>query len=251
MRPVAVFLPGLFAGSWIWSSQIDLMTRKGFETIVFDEPFVKFDKSNGTVPDLIRFVKHSIRSGPPSEMVVFGNSLGGYIALALANDPDLNIKQAIVSGCPGAGENVTLGLGVSRILSMDYAHRISRELFHDTSRLDNAMIESTFRNIATRQCFMMGLSILRSLQTLDVRQFIDPLGVDAHLIWGEYDRVTPIDPWRALSAGNAFLHLHTIANTGHCPMLESAEAFNQVLDEVLYPTPAPCPDVAAEIAPAP
>ncbi|MBS7552397.1 alpha/beta hydrolase [Ancylobacter dichloromethanicus] len=239
MPSVAIFLPGLFAGSWIWSSQIEIMKAKGYEPIVFNDPFVKFGKGYGTVPSLINFVKDALRPRQQADAVVFGNSMGGYIALALASDPDFNIKQAIVSGCPGAGENVTLGLGVSRILSLDYAHKISRELFHDPSRLDTEMIESTFREIANRQCFMMGLSILRSLQKIDVREFIDKVAVDTHLIWGAHDRVTPIQPWCDMAAASPFLHLHSIADAGHCPMIETPDAFNDVLERVLYTGPAP------------
>ncbi|TCK31137.1 pimeloyl-ACP methyl ester carboxylesterase [Ancylobacter aquaticus] len=228
------------------------MRKKGFEPIVFDDPFVKFGKNYGTVPSLIDFVKEALLPHKSRETVVFGNSMGGYIALALASDPEFNIKQAIVSGCPGAGENVTLGLGVSRILSLDYAHKISRELFHDPSRLDTAMIESTFREIANRQCFMMGLSILRSLQKIDVRDFIDSVAVDTHLIWGAHDRVTPIDPWRDMAAANPALHLHSIADAGHCPMIETPDAFNAVLERVLYKErAAPSPMAASEARPAP
>lgn len=177
--------------------------------------------------------------------------MGGYIALALASDPDFSINQAIVSGCPGAGENVTLGLGVSQILSLDYAHKISRELFHDPSRIETSMIESTFRQIANRQCFMMGLSILRSLQTIDVRDFIDKVAAETHLIWGEHDKVTPIEPWRQLAAAKPCLHLHSIADAGHCPMIERPEAFNDVLERVLHRQPAPfAPDLPSEARPA-
>lgn len=210
------------------------MKEKGFETVIFEDPFVKFDKSNRTVGDLINFIKDRMSARAGAETIVFGNSLGGYISLALASDPSFNIKQAIVSGCPGAGENVTLGLGVSRILSLDYAHRISKELFYDQSRIDIETIENTFKNIANRQCFMMGISILRSLQTISVGALVEKLSVDAHLIWGEHDRVTPIDPWHDLARSNPHMHLHSVPGTGHCPMLESPLAFNEVLDEVLY-----------------
>ncbi len=226
------------------------MRAKGYETIVFEDPFVKFGKNYGTVPSLISYVKEVLRPHETADSVVFGNSMGGYIALALASDPSFNIKQAFVSGCPGAGENVTLGLGVSRILSLDYAHRISRELFHDPSKLDIAMVESTFRQIANRQCFMMGLSILRSLQTIDVRAFIDQVTVDTHLIWGEHDRVTPIDPWREMAKSTPFLHLHSIADAGHCPMIETSEAFNMILERVLHVQPAALPDAPLDVRPA-
>lgn len=252
MPNLAIFLPGLFAGSWIWSAQIEIMRNNGFEPIVFDDPFVKFGKNYGTVPSLIDFVKEALLPHQSREMVVFGNSMGGYIGLALASDPNFNVKQAFVSGCPGAGENVTLGLGVTRILSLDYAHKISRELFHDPSRLDTAMIETTFREIANRQCFMMGLSILRSLQKIDVREFIDSVAVDTHLIWGAHDRVTPIDPWREMAAANPFLHLHSIADAGHCPMIETPEAFNAVLERVLAkPQTTPSRLAELEARPAP
>lgn len=228
------------------------MRSKGFEIVVFDDPFVKFDKIYGTVPSLIDCVKETLLPHRSQEMVVFGNSMGGYIGLALARDPTFRVRQAFVSGCPGAGENVTLGLGVTRILSLDYAHKISRELFHDPSRLDTRMVETTFREIANRQCFMMGLSILRSLQTIDVRAFIGDVAVDTHLIWGAHDRVTPIGPWRELAAANRSLHLHSVADAGHCPMIETPEAFNAVLERALFNEQARLsPMTSAEARPAP
>lgn len=251
MPSVAVFLPGLFAGSWIWSAQIEIMRENGYEPIVFDDPFVKFEKNNNTVPSLISFVKDALHQYRSQEIVVFGNSMGGYIGLALASDPAFNVRQAFVSGCPGAGENVTLGLGVSQILSLDYAHKISRELFHDPSRVDPQMVETTFRAIANRQCFMMGISILRSLQKIDVREFIGGVAVDTHLIWGLHDRVTPIDPWRKLALTNPFLHLHTITDAGHCPMIETPAAFNAVLERTLFKERSARPSMTSEAQPAP
>lgn len=103
MAALAIFLPGLFAGSWIWSAQIEIMRSKGFEIVVFDDPFVKFDKIYGTVPSLIDCVKETLLPHRSQEMVVFGNSMGGYIGLALARDPTFRVRQAFVSGCPGAG----------------------------------------------------------------------------------------------------------------------------------------------------
>ncbi|WP_018389718.1 alpha/beta fold hydrolase [Ancylobacter sp. FA202] len=59
------------------------------------------------------------------------------------------------------------------------------------------------------------------------------MAVDTHLIWGAHDRVTPINPWREMAAANPFLHLHTIAEAGHCPMIETPESFNAVLQRLL------------------
>ena len=71
--------------------------------------------------------------------------------------------------------------------------------------------ESTCRNVASRQSFITGPPILRSLQKIDLREIIDSVAVDTHLIWGAHDWVTPIGHWRELAAANRFLHLHTIA----------------------------------------
>ncbi|WP_371345144.1 alpha/beta fold hydrolase [Ancylobacter sp. IITR112] len=251
MPSVAVFLPTFFAGSWVWSAQIEIMRNNGYEPILFDEPFLKLGDNNNTLPKLVTFVKNALLQYRSQDMVVFGNSMGGYIGLALASDPTFNIRQAFVGGCPGAGENVALGLGVSRILSLNYAHKISRELFHNPCRVDPHMVETTFRAIANRQCFMTGISILRSLQKIDVRDFIGDLAVDTHLIWGLHDRVTPIDPWRELAAINPYLHLHAIADAGHCPMIETPAAFNAVLERTLLQQHPARPGMISEAQPAP
>lgn len=73
-------------------------------------------------------------------------------------------------------------------------------------------------------------SVIFANQTLrDYRQLLDGLEMPHLLIWGEDEKVVKLASGNWLQAKLANSELHVFAESGHCPMWEEPEKFNQLL----------------------
>ncbi len=59
---------------------------------------------------------------------------------------------------------------------------------------------------------------------------LDNIEVPSQFIWGEYDEITPLEPWITMS-NTQNIPLDVISGCGHSPMLENALEFTKALTQ--------------------
>ncbi len=179
------------------------------------------------------------RLGIPRAAVV-GHSMGGLIALRLCRDhPDRVERLALLSSTgmpwpdppilervgrlPGIGELI-LGLRsawATRWVLRRYAVRQPSALTADVLA---AMGQ------ASPQAF---LQLARTIRGEDVRPWLGTLRLPVLIVWGDRDRVVPLDHGRAMAALIPAAKFVAIPEAGHFVQLEQPEAVNAVLTEFL------------------
>ncbi|WP_237434395.1 alpha/beta fold hydrolase [Dickeya dianthicola] len=93
-----IFLPGLFAGGWIWNAVVEDIVKKGYSAIVFNESIpVSFGGSYKKAKDALDSVMEMCHKPP----YLVGNSLGALIALHYTSMNLPQVKGLIMSGAPG------------------------------------------------------------------------------------------------------------------------------------------------------
>jgi 2-hydroxy-6-oxonona-2,4-dienedioate hydrolase len=234
--PPLVLLPGLFAGAWIWKPASDHLSALGYSVLQLVEPFAALDTVDATPAsiDLLRQMlievldEHEI-----SRAILCGNSLGGLLALDTARHRPDRVEAVVISGCPGLGEMANLGLRHSGDMSRQNADRIAELLFYDRSVIPEEMIERSFAIARDRRCANNMLRYVLAVRKYDVRKCLAQIHCDVLMIWGEHDRIAPVEDWEQNLHLIARARLHKLARCGHSPMIEKPAEFNDILTKFM------------------
>lgn len=227
-----IFLPGLFAGGWIWNSVVSNMINSGYSTITFNEAIpIAFEGSiHRALNELDNIVNNS-----KLPCCIVGNSLGALIALHFAFKKGTDkIRKVIMSGSPGQLEMET-GVSLSDLHTGDeeYARILVSHVFHNIKKVAPNIIEKgtseikeLFHNNHTFNNIVRWLLFSRKY---DVPAVLNQISLPIDLIWGEYDKITPIKPWVDITNDFSNLSMEIIEDSGHSPMLEDPVLFSHSL----------------------
>jgi 2-hydroxy-6-oxonona-2,4-dienedioate hydrolase len=228
--PLLVFLPGLFAGAWLWRKQLASVTAAGYQALAFKDAFIRADKKICEVEQLAELCAETLQPELDRGIVVIGNSIGGLIALMLARKLPQAANAVLASGVPGLGGDVNLGIGTRDMLSREYAQKIADQVFYNRALVSDAEIDAVFREVDSPHSLLQMTRILRSARHLSVPGIVTEIRQPTFLLWGKHDRITPAAPWQEM-AGKlpANFTFHAISDAGHCPMIERPDEFNPLL----------------------
>jgi hypothetical protein len=93
-----VFLPGLFAGGWIWDAVVDKCIEEGFSALVFNNAIpITFGNSFKQAIKVLDMALEGCKEKP----FLVGNSLGALISLHYTLQNPSRIQGLVMSGAPG------------------------------------------------------------------------------------------------------------------------------------------------------
>jgi 2-hydroxy-6-oxonona-2,4-dienedioate hydrolase len=235
--PPVVLLPGLFAGGWIWKPAWDHLSALGYTVLQVVEPFAaldtRLDNKLASIDLLRQMLVRLLDEHEISRAVLCGNSLGALVALDTAcHEPD-RVEAVAISGCPGLGETAHLGLRHSGDMSRQTADRIADQLFYDRSAISEEMIDRSYAIARDRRCAMNMLRYVAAIRKYDVRECLPQIQCEVLMVWGDHDRIAPVEDWEQNLHLIARASLHNLARCGHSPMIEKPAEFNAVLTEFM------------------
>jgi pimeloyl-ACP methyl ester carboxylesterase len=172
---------------------------------------------------------------------VIGNSLGGRIALQMAEDHPERLGRTVLMGSPGVGMEITDGLKALRAYepSMDNM----RDLLTSYFAVDTSIITEDLVRIRYEASALPGAHEAYTAMFTDPKHKGNELGITeeqvvaietpALVVHGREDKVVP----RSVGWGMAQLlpnaDLHVFARCGHWTQIERADEFNRVVGDYL------------------
>lgn len=239
--PAVVLLHGLGGSAFAWLPVVDELARS-FRVIVPDlvgSGYSDKPPADYSLGFFARFVADLVTTLRLTKVNLIGNSLGGAIALAFAQEsPDL-AGRLVLADAAGLGHDVLpeLYAAMLRPPSLETIRETLALLFYDRRYVTEGVVEETLRQRLTPGGVE---AVTRALQTSMApgRQLIDVSGPlralreRALLIWGEQDGVVPLAQARA-AAEAAEAPLVVFERCGHCPQVEQAARFAEVAKEFL------------------
>ncbi|WP_350313342.1 alpha/beta hydrolase [Dickeya fangzhongdai] len=228
-----IFLPGLFAGGWIWNAVVEDIVKKGYSAIVFNESIpVSFGGSYKKAKDALDNIMEICQKTP----YLVGNSLGALIALHYTSMNLSQVKGLIMSGAPGQIEaDAGVSLNELRTGEKRYASQLMGNVYFDKSKVPQRGIDEISHLFSDNQIHKDIVRWLSFSRKYDVPTALNKVTVPTHFIWGDNDMITPIEPWVTLSQRKENVTLTAIENCGHSPMLEKPHAFLDNLLSLLTP----------------
>jgi pimeloyl-ACP methyl ester carboxylesterase len=250
-----VLLHGWLDNADTWLAVLDRLA-------VAERPAVAYDLPGfGTAPplqsgpvldQLVDFAAAAVEAAAEEsgrEVVVAGNSLGGWVALRLACDRDLPLAGVVPIGPAGvrmAQAFFTLDRlpAVSRVIGLpapvppnvvrSVAGRLYRRLgFADPASVDQAVVDRFTRFHVDRAVIRERIEYAKRLRPDLENPFdADAIDVPVSVIWGELDRLCPASGAELLAQRLPHARIATLPGVGHTPQVEAPEVVVGAITEL-------------------
>ncbi|WP_087025225.1 alpha/beta fold hydrolase [Thaumasiovibrio subtropicus] len=230
-KPI-IFLPGLFAGGWIWDDVSCHLAKIGYSTITFDQPIP--DAFKGDIDYAIKMLEEAAALCE-QKPIIAGNSMGALISLEFARRNPQAIESIIMSGAPGLEELETgVSLAEVRTGELKYAQILADRVFFDKSKVPVRGVEQIANLFSDRRIFVNIARWLAFSREYDVHGAFDQVSLPVKFIWGDHDLITPIEAWLKIFESHDNVELNIVENSGHSPMLERPEIFAHYISDVIH-----------------
>jgi pimeloyl-ACP methyl ester carboxylesterase len=107
-------------------------------------------------------------------------------------------------------------------------------LFYDRSAIPEEMIEKSYAVALDRRCAINMMRYAVAIRKYDVRECLGQIRCGVSMIWGEHDRIAPVEDWEENLHLIAHVTLHKLARCGHSPMIERPAEFNAILAKFMW-----------------
>lgn len=260
--PPLVLFHGFSDSADTWRATMAQLGRRDRRAVAVDLPgFAKASqlKPGKVLPQLDRFAEAVVRyAAPDGGAVVVGNSLGGCVALRLAEREELGLA-GIVPVAPA-------GLDMARWLRIIEAHPLIQGVLKSPVPVPEAVLRTAVAEVYKRVAFHRPGSVDRKAIRSFTSHFADPRDVARYLatgrsllpelanpfeldriacpvlvVWGERDRMVMSKGAQRVLDAVPGARLELLDECGHCPQVECAERFAELLLD--FP-PLPLADVA-------
>ncbi|MGB3834584.1 MAG: acetoin dehydrogenase dihydrolipoyllysine-residue acetyltransferase subunit [Mesorhizobium sp.] len=159
---------------------------------------------------------------------LIAHSLGGAIALVLAARGRHAIRSLTLIAPAGLGPDINGGFvsGLVRATRPESLAPWLSKLFHDASLASPAFVAATMQarfnaSLRDAQTHIAEAVFPDGTQAADLRHVIKGIAAPLKIVWGEQDRIIPMQ--HALGTGG-LAALHFLPGVGHMPQIEAVEA---------------------------
>ena len=173
---------------------------------------------------------------------IVGNSLGGRLALQMAEDDSSRLDRLVLMGSPGVGMTITDGLKALR--AYEPSPENMRQLLTKYFAVDTTIITDELVHIRYEASAAPGAHEAYRLMYFDPQHAgnelaiteaqVRAVNVPTLLVHGREDKVVPADvSWRMVNL-LPDADLHVFARCGHWTQIERADEFNALVDQFLH-----------------
>jgi len=233
--PPLVFLHGLGGAQTTWANVLPPLVEQG-KVIALDLPgHGQSDKpadGDYSVSGLTAQVIEALSTLKLPTAVFVGHSLGGAVALHLALERPELVQGLVLVNSAGLGEEIGLELldRVEATPSRDEARRLLELFFEDKRLILERGVEEMYQARMTPGAdaalqAAASASFSRQGQRIGLADRLGDVSVPTLVIWGEKDRVIPLD--HALAAIRVLPDgwLKVLPGIGHVPQVEAPVLF--------------------------
>jgi pyruvate dehydrogenase E2 component (dihydrolipoamide acetyltransferase) len=235
-RPTLVLIHGLFGDIEGWSVLARALAEAGQPVVALDLPLHGRSQAGAsTLADMAQAVRELLDATVSGPRVLVGHSLGGALALMLAQGMDARSLRALALIAPaGLGTEIDQGF-VDGMLHAGRPALLRREVDKLTRRpqpLGEAWLAELHARLQQRsdglQALVGGFAV-HGVQQVDLRTALAGVAtreLPVAVLWGRLDRVIP---WQHALDLPPQVALHLFPEAGHLPHAEQAAPVAQVL----------------------
>ena len=231
MKQGMILLHGLFGALSNWGDMITHFEAK-YDIHVPLLPIYEDRKGDG-LENLVKFLEEYIESAILENVILVGNSLGGHVAIIYAHQHPEKVDKLILTGSSGLYENTSVGGYVKRG-NLPYIRERVAYTFYDPAIATDVLVTEVFQiTTDNKKCFAI-LKMAKSAQRNYVADILPQIQIRSLLIWGENDKITPVDVAMEFKRLIPQSDLFLLERCGHAPMMERPKEFNKLVELFLY-----------------
>lgn len=197
---------------------------------------------------LVKFFLEFMNSLEIEEAILIGNSMGAGLAMAMALDyPDRVDRLVLISGFPAQVEDsvaspqyrrflhhrpplwlATIG---NRLAGRGTTERLLKEIVYQPELISASIIERSFHNRQRGDLLTPLYSLLDHIHSWEKRygQRIANISHQTLLLWGDHDRVFPLEVGKQVKNLLPQAEWHIIPEAGHLPQWEQPQVVNPLI----------------------
>ncbi len=225
-----VMLHGLLGDVSNFQGVFEYFSENGYKVIIPHLPIYTLPIINTNVKNLVKYTKDLIDYKGFKEVVLFGNSLGGHVALYFTKQYPEMIKALVLTGSSGLYEK-SLGNTYPKRGDKEYIRKKVEEVFYDPSVATDELVEYIIDTVNDRSKVIRTLALAKSAIRHNMADDLPNMKVPVCLIWGRNDKVTPPDVADEFHKLLPDSDLTWIDKCGHAPMWEHPDTFNKILHD--------------------
>ncbi len=241
--PHVVFVHGLGGSLATWSLNLPAFAAQ-FRICAFDlvgagssaKPAIDY-----SVPELAGFLARFLDAlgADWQRASIVGHSLGGAVALSFAGSHPARVERLVLVNSAGLGPEINRTV-IDLMRSEPTPETLRAELAHffaNPGFVQKALVEQLYQQrmqLGAREALASTAeaAFAGGQQRIDLRDVVAGLNMPVLVVWGDADAVIPVA--HAQAAIRAFQsRLEVFAGSGHCPHIEHADAFNQLVQSFL------------------
>jgi len=241
--PHVVFVHGLGGSLATWSLNLPAFAEQ-FRICALDLIGAGSSAKTATdysVPALAEFLARFLDAlGPDWQRVsIVGHSLGGAVALAFAGSYPQRVERLVLVDSAGLGPEIDRTV-LDLMRSEPTQENLRTELTHffvQAGLLQQALVDQLYQQRMQPGAHEALVATAHAAfgdgqQRIDLRDTLAGLNIPLLVVWGDADAVIPVA--HAQEAKRAHQgRLEVFAGSGHCPHIEGAGAFNQLVQSFL------------------
>ncbi len=236
--PVLVFLHGAGDQAGVWSKAAPAFATK-YHVILPDQPgHGESEPASGPLPmgTILGGLEALLQTrGTDQPVVLVGNSMGAWVAMLYAHrHPERVARIVLVDGGGLRWNNPQYSLTPA---SREEARKLINALMDPGSpAVPDFVLDDVIRTAHSgpiSRLFATGADLERFL--LDGK--LGEIKIPAEILWGESDKLIPLDYSRRMQAELPAARLTTIPRCGHIPGRECPIAFQSALEKLLSQPP--------------
>lgn len=224
----------------------DSISWKPLEAHLKNRPLIRIDlPCHGKSPnmairsfaDLVKILRQTFDDLHLDAAHIVAHSLGGGVALALADTRPRNIASLTLIAPGGLGPNVN-GPALTGITNATKPESLApwlKTLVHDENLISDgyaraAMNTRTDPQMRAAQKALAHAVFPDGAQAFDLKAALHRVEMPTRLIWGRNDKIIP---WQHALTAPGHVALHLFEATGHLPQFERADEIGKLLQSAL------------------
>ena len=230
-RAPLVFLHGLLGHVTNWDS-VTAHFGKRRRLLPFSFNLYDTNSPYQNVESLTQAALDDMRRAALDKAVVFGNSMGGQIALNIALQAPERTAALVLTGSAGLLER---GFSNSMPLNptCDYIRERIMEIFYDPALATDELVGEIHALLQKNRNKLRLVKLARALKQQNLYDELPRVVCPVLLIWGRNDRITPLRVAKTFADRLPNARLKVLDECGHAPNIERPDDFNKLAEEFL------------------
>ena len=230
-RHALVFLHGLLGRVTNWDGATRHF-RDRCRLLPVSFPIYEPEAPYHTVKSLTAHVLTEMDAAGMDKAVLFGNSMGGQIALNVALAAPERVSGLVLTGSAGLLER-----GFTKDMPMrpspDYLRERMHRIFYNPIFATDELVADVHGLLQVNKNKLRLIKLARRLKLQNLHDELPRISMPTLLIWGREDRITPLPVAETFAERMPNARLEVLDCCGHAPNIERPEEFNRLAEEFL------------------